>query len=129
MSILIKRMLGYEPDKVWEIIGAPGRVDWVPGVTDCEFDGEVRTLELPGAGRIKERILKHHPETRTIEYSCFESPIPLESHQASIQINVAPGGCEFIWKTTVKPESNEKFIRQSMEGALVQLSELLGESS
>ena len=31
----------------------------MPGVEDCQFDGEVRSLNLPGAGDIKERILFH----------------------------------------------------------------------
>ena len=58
----------------------------MPGVEDCQFDGEVRSLNLPGAGDIKERILFHDSATRTIKYSCFESPGALKSHHASMTV-------------------------------------------
>ena len=58
----------------------------MPGVEDCQFDGEVRSLNLPGAGDIKERILFHDGATRTIKYSCCESPEDLKSHHASMQV-------------------------------------------
>ena len=125
MAIVITQHLEFEADRVWAIVGEPGRVDWVPGVEECAFDGEVRTLVLPGAGRIKERILNRDAASRTLSYSCFDSPTPLESHHASIEVRPLADGCEFVWKTTVVPESNEKFIEQSKMGALAQLNKIL----
>ena len=49
--------LHFSEEEVWAVLGKPDRVDWVPGVKSCDFDGEVRSLILPGAGAIKERIL------------------------------------------------------------------------
>lgn len=129
MAVIINQQLKFDPEKVWAIVGTPDRVDWVPGVKNCVFDGEVRTLSLPGAGRIKERILSRNTESMTMEYSCVESPIPLEQHHAHIEVRAAPGGCELIWTTTVKPEENEKFILQSKQGAITQLLEILGKHS
>jgi hypothetical protein len=129
MAVIIKQQLKFDPEIVWAIVGTPDRVDWVPGVKDCVFDGEVRTLSLPGAGRIKERILSRNAESMTMEYSCFESPMPLEQHHAHIEVRPAPDGCELIWTTTIKPEAIEKFIRQSKEGAIAQLLEILGKHS
>ena len=126
MAVIINHQFKFAPEAVWAIVGTPDRVDWVPGVKDCVFDGEVRTLSLPGAGRIKERILSRNAESMTMEYSCFESPMPLEQHHAYIEVRPAPGGCELIWKTTVKPEAIEKFILQSKDGAILQLLDILG---
>ena len=63
-----------QPAQLWEIVGTPDRVDWVPGVTNCEFDGEVRSLSLPGAGAIKEKILSRDADAMHMQYSCIESP-------------------------------------------------------
>ena len=54
--IRITHDLKVNPSKAWDIFKEPDRVDWVPGVESCHFDGEIRSLNLPGAGEIKERI-------------------------------------------------------------------------
>jgi len=112
-------------EQLWEILGTPDRVDWVPGVTSCTFDGEVRSLDLPGAGAIKERILNHDSEARILEYSCFESPGALESHRAKMEITATDGGCRLQWQAEVKPEVIEPFIKGSMEGCIARLEEML----
>lgn len=114
-----------QPAQLWEIVGTPDRVDWVPGVEGCEFDGEVRSLKLPGAGQIKERILSRDTDAMTMAYSCIESPAPLESHLASIEILTTKTGCEMHWKTDVEPVAFEPFIAESMDGAIQKLHELL----
>lgn len=114
--------------KLWAIVGTPDRVDWVPGVMDCEFDGEVRSLTLPGAGQIKERILSRNNQEMTIQYSCFESPVPLQKHLASIQILETDEGCELQWRTEVEPVAFEPFIEESMDGAIKQIHTILAAS-
>jgi hypothetical protein len=113
------------PEKLWEIVGTPDRVDWVPGVEGCEFDGETRSLKLPGAGQIKEKILSHEPDAFSMSYSCIESPVPLQKHLASIKINTTDEGCEMHWKTDVEPAAFESFIEESMDGAIERLHALL----
>ena len=61
---------------LWQILGQPDRVDWVPGVAGCQLEGDVRAFSLPGAGALKERILDLNHEQMRIEYSCIESPVP-----------------------------------------------------
>jgi hypothetical protein len=98
-------------------------------VEGCQFDGEVRSLNLPGAGNIKERILLHDNVRRKIQYSCFESPGRLESHHACMEILEDPKGSRLIWETTVEPVELESFVRESMEGSLIQLEKVLGKKS
>ena len=112
-------------ETLWSIVGTPDRVDWVPGVTGCDFDGEVRSLELPGAGAIRERILKRDEDEHRLEYSCIEAPMALDTHLASISLTETDEGCQMTWETKVAPEAYEPFIRDSMEGAVKQLHELL----
>ena len=125
MAIEIKHEFSATPEALWDILGTPDRVDWVPGVQSCSFDGEVRSLVLPGAGAIKERILKHDDETRTLEYSCFESPGGLESHHARVQIMASEVGCRLVWQASVIPASIEPFIEGSMRGCIERLETIL----
>lgn len=114
------------PAQLWAIVGTPDRVDWVPGVTECTYDGSVRSLSLPGAGSIKEQILEHNDAAMTMQYSCIESPIPLESHLAEIELKANETGTTMHWRTTVAPEQFEQFIAESMDGAIEQLHTMLG---
>lgn len=125
MPIRFEHNLNYSADAVWEILGTPDRVDWVPGVEQCTFDGEVRSLELPGAGAIKERILSRDHANKKIEYSCFESPGTMTSHYASMEIVEQDHGCTLLWQARIEPEELEPFVKSSMEGALAQLQQIL----
>ena len=111
--------------QLWEIVGTPDRVDWVPGVERCEYDGKVRSLSLPGAGKIREEILSHDDGTMTMSYSCIESPAPLEKHLASIKILDHEDGCQMHWQTEVEPSAFEPFIEDSMDGAIRELHGLV----
>ncbi|MBO6556602.1 MAG: SRPBCC family protein [Pseudomonadales bacterium] len=125
--IRIEEKFNARADELWSIVGIPDRVDWVPGVTACEFDGEVRKLAMPGAGDIAERILLLDNDTRIIEYSCIESAAPLEHHLAKIQIVPTSEGCLMTWTTEVRPEAFEPFIKDSMQGCLVRIAEILAD--
>ena len=125
MSVLIDHEFAVSADVLWEILGTPDRVDWVPGVESCSYDGEVRSLDLPGAGAIKERILNQDDDARVLEYSCFESPGALESHRAKMEITTTESGCRLQWQAHVKPEVIEPFIKGSMEGCIARLEEML----
>lgn len=125
MSIRIEQTFNVPAAELWAIVGVPDRVDWVPGVTACEFDGEVRRLSMPGAGDIAEKILSIDHEAMTIEYSCIESAAPLDHHLARIKVQGSDSQCTMVWTTEIQPEGFEPFIKESMQGCLTRISELL----
>ena len=125
LAIQLEHHFNKPAEALWLILGQPERVDWVPGIESCQFDGKIRAFTLPGAGALKEKILQLDHELRRIEYSCIESTTPFEAHLASMQVIETQTGCQLIWKTQVQPEKFEPFIRQSMEGALRRLETLL----
>ncbi len=129
MTIKIEHDFECDPKVLWNIVGQPDRVDWVPGVESCEFDGRVRAMEMAGAGLVKEEIFALDSDTMTIRYGVVESTPPLESHQASIQVEPRGDGARLTWRTEVAPEPVEKFIRRSMEGCLAQLETLVASDS
>ena len=125
MAVNIDHQFRTTADRLWEILGKPDRVDWVPGVQHCVLEGDVRSLTLPGAGDIKERILFYSNEQRIIEYSCFEAPGTLKTHYARMEVIPNAKGCQLLWQAEVTPVNIETFIRKSMEGCLVRLEQLL----
>ena len=125
MTVIIDHQFSATADHLWKILGTPDRVDWVPGVKHCVLEGDVRSLTLPGAGDIKERILLHSNEHRIIEYSCFDAPGPLQSHHARMEIIPNTAGCQLLWQAEVTPVEIESFIRRSMESCLPRLEQLL----
>jgi hypothetical protein len=118
MAVNIDHQFRTTADRLWEILGKPDRVDWVPGVQHCVLEGDVRSLTLPGAGDIKERILFYSNEQRIIEYSCFEAPGTLKTHYARMEVIPNAKGCQLLWHAEVTPVNIEAFIRKSMEGVL-----------
>lgn len=125
MAIEISEPFACDPGTLWAIVGSPGRTDWVPGVTACHFDGEVRRMSMAGAGEVAERIFRIDDAVRVIEYGVIESRAPLQSHRASISVEEAPGGARLVWKTVVEPVAVEKFIRRAMEESIAQLRKMV----
>ena len=128
MSVTIDHQFNTTAEQLWAIVGIPDRIDWVPGATSCQIDGDIRSLTLQGAGRIKERILSHDHQKRTMEYSCFETAAPLQSHRSRIEVIANADGCQLIWQTTVTPSEIEVFIRTSMKDCVTKLEEILTSS-
>ena len=125
MAIKIQHVLPHPPTVVWEVVGNPGRVDWVPGVESAEFDGEVRRFKMEGAGGLAERINKRDEALMYLEYSVIESTPPLQLHLASITLESHADGTLFIWQTHVEPAEVEPFIAAGMKGSLAQLANIL----
>jgi len=125
MAVNIDHQFRATAERLWEILGKPDRVDWVPGVQHCVLEGDVRSLTLPGAGDIKERILFYSNEQRIIEYSCFEAPGTLKTHYARMEVIPNAKGCQLLWHAEVTPVNIEAFIRKSMEACLARLEQLL----
>ena len=125
MAIKIEHVLPHPPADVWNVVGDPGRVDWVPGVESAQFDGEVRRFKMEGAGGLAERINKCDQALMYLEYSVIESTPPLQSHLASIRLEPHDDGTLFIWQTDVEPVAVEPFIAAGMKGSLAQLAGIL----
>ena len=125
MAIEILETFTYPPSALWEIVGDPGRVDWVTGVQSAEFDGTVRRFKMEGAGGLAERINQRDESRMYLEYSVIESTPALLSHLASITLEAHDEGTLFIWRTNVEPVEIEPFIAAGMKGSLKQLATVL----
>ena len=125
MAIEVRETFRCSPSELWEIVGDVGRTDWVPGVSSCTMEDDVRRMSMAGAGDVAERILVRDPERHVLEYSVIESQPPLQLHLASIEIEASGSGATMIWRTEVQPRAVEPFIEQAMSASFQQLHLLL----
>ena len=125
MSIQFEADFSCKALDLWAIVGEPGRSDWVPGVTACQLDGDVRRMTMSGAGEVAEKIHRVDNEAMCIEYGVIESRLPLKFHRASIRLEEIPSGTRLTWKTEVEPVAVEPFIRKAMEASVGQLRKMV----
>jgi predicted neuraminidase len=130
MTIRFDENFSVSAADLWAIIGTVDRVDWVPGVTHCVFDGRVRRLQLPGAGDIAEEIVIRDEGSMRLVYRCIESPQPMEFHEARVNIEaLSETECRLVWEADIKPAAFVPFLRGSMQGALEQLRVVAAQST
>ena len=126
MPVTIDKIFDCLPEKIWEIVGNPERVDWVPSASDCVFDGSIRRFRMEGAGKLAEKIVKRDQSEMELQYSVIESPAVVK-HLATIRLILTEDGkTRFKWDQDFEPAELEPFIRKGMEDSLVQLDSVLG---
>lgn len=125
MAIELEFQLPHPVADVWQIIGDPGRIDWVAGVASCDYDGKVRRFKMEGAGALAEEIFELNDAAHTIVYGVVESTPPLAKHRASMTLSESSQGCLLTWRTEVDPVAVEPFIKQGMEASAAKLQAVL----
>ena len=125
MSISIDKVFDCSPERIWNVVGNPERVDWVPSASDCVFDGTVRRFQMEGAGQLAEKIVERSDSQMLLQYSVIESPAVIK-HLATIRLkSIEDNKTRFCWDQEFEPAELEPFIRKGMEDSLVQLEEIL----
>jgi hypothetical protein len=111
---------------VWAIVGDVTRIDWVPVITHCTLQGDVRTMTMTGVGEVQERILNRDPAAMRLEYGLINNP-RVTVHRACLQVLPHAGGCELRWSTQIEPDALEPLIAAGMDSALQALQAVLAE--
>ena len=125
MAIELEFTLPHPVADVWQVIGDPGRIDWVAGVASCEYDGTVRRFKMEGAGDLAEQIFTLDAANHTIVYGVIKSTPPLHKHRASMALSATATGTLLTWRTEVEPATVEPFIKQGMQASAAKLQEVL----
>ena len=126
MAIELEFQIPHAVADVWQVIGDPGRIDWVAGVAACDYDGKIRRFKMEGAGELAEEIIELNDATHTIVYGVIESTPPLAKHRASMALTETAQGSLLTWRTEVDPVAVEPFIKQGMEASAAKLLTVLG---
>ena len=113
-------------DQVWEVISNVSRCDWLPTVNHVDLDGDIRSFEMEGMGKIKERIIELNHETKTLVYSAIETRTPIEHHLATMKVvSIDDNACELEWSTEIEPEIFADAIKQGMQISINGLKSVL----
>jgi hypothetical protein len=109
--------------QLWDIVGNVTRIDWVPVITSCRLDADIRSMEMTGVGIVQERILRRDPDTMLLEYGLINNP-RVTLHRAILQVLPTDSGCELRWSTQIEPDALEPLIDNGMQTALTRLGEI-----
>lgn len=125
MATVTKHMrLPIPASNLWAIVGNVTRIDWVPVITACTLEGDVRTLEMVGVGTVQERIYRRDSDAMILEYGLIDRPA-VALHRASMQVlTVDEYHSELRWTTQIEPDALQPLIEDGMQSALDALSQL-----
>ena len=105
MASVIKDMeISVPAEAAWAMLREVGAADKAfPGVlTDCRFDGDVRTVDFANGMQAKERIIDLDDANRRYAYSVIEGRF--SHHHASMQIiDAGEGNSRFLWISDFLP--------------------------
>ncbi len=124
-TVAMQLRLAVPARTVWDIVGDVARIDWVPVITSCQLEGDIRTMQMTGVGTVQERILARDAATMTLEYGLINNA-NVSVHKASLQVVPVGEGCEVFWSTQIEPDALEPLIENGMQSALTSLCALLG---
>ncbi|KXF53452.1 hypothetical protein AXA44_08295 [Rhodococcus sp. SC4] len=86
-------------EEIWELCGAPASIaDRSPAVGKSSMDGDVRYVELTGAGQARERITQHDDAEHYYTYDYLDGPLVLDSMSSRFAVqSTVDGGSEIVW--------------------------------
>lgn len=92
------------PEAVWAKIADTARVSNLIGfVGSSEQSGDVRVCNLEGGGVVVEKIVSVDHDLKRVFYSITESPLGMEIHGASMQIEENGAGARLVWTVDFLP--------------------------
>ncbi len=108
--------LEVSPERVWEVVGNFGGMDWFPGVESCVVDGPDRILKMAGL-EITERMESRDDDGRTISYRIVAG-VPVVNHRATISVLAAGGGSHVTWDVEIEPDDMAGLMQSTYQQAL-----------
>ena len=102
-------------DELWSILSDVGRCDWVPTIEKITLEGDHRHFEMTGMGQITEKILKLDHSKMILQYSAIQTPVPIEHHLATMEVEpLNDRECTLCWTTEISPDIYADGIHQGM---------------
>ncbi|MGI5447494.1 SRPBCC family protein [Streptomyces sp. CA-243310] len=106
-------VIGRTASQTWESFAAFGDIEqWHPLIAHSVLEpapgpggGPVRSMTTQDGERIREELLLSDPVERTLRYTILDSPFPVTSYVAEVQVweSAAPDRCDVCWSTEFEP--------------------------
>lgn len=114
------------PEDVWKVVGDLGAIaSWVPLLSGAKVDGDTRTCVTEDGGTITERILGRDDDGRRYEYAIVDSPFPLSSYRATMEVQDEGGQARVVWTVDLEPEEMASQMAPLFEQSLETLRQRL----
>lgn len=97
------------PDKTWSLVGdLSGITKWVPGVTGCSVDGDVRRCTFADGRTVVEQITDFDDGTRSYSYQTDTDGTPIAANHGSLAVaETTDGGSRVTWLADLEFVSDE----------------------
>jgi Polyketide cyclase / dehydrase and lipid transport len=96
-------------DKAWSLVGdLAGVTKWVPGMTACTVDSDIRSCTFADGRTVVERITDFDDAARSYDYRTDTDGTPMAVNGGSLAVaETADGGSRVTWLAEVEFVSNE----------------------
>ena len=97
------------PATAWSLVGdLAGITKWVPGVTDCAVDGDLRRCTFADGRTVVEHITEFDDAARSYAYRTDTDGTPMSANGGSFAVAETPdGGSRVTWLAQVEFSSDE----------------------
>lgn len=133
-TVVCVKELDVPADKVWAVLSDfGGFLGWATGGNgslrlEGTGVGAIRHLELPGLGKMAERLDRNDHDTRTQGYTLmYGQPIGMGKYSAVVTVSDSPGGCRLDWKGEFEaaPGADPADVAKALEGSYTGMSAAL----
>lgn len=113
-------------DSVWaKISDTAGISNLIGFLASSVQNGDTRTCTLDQGGELVEKIISVDPELKRVMYSITKSPLNMDFHASSMQVNETADGSELVWTVDVLPPEAVEHMEPMLAGACADMETTL----
>ena len=114
------------PEAVWAKVSDTSRIsDLIGFVASSEQTGDTRVCNLEGGGSLTEKIVSVDPDLKRVLYSITDSPLGMDFHVASMQVEGNGSGTRLVWTVDVLPSEAAGHLAPLLDSACDDMSSSL----
>lgn len=113
-------------ETVWNKVSNTAQIsDFIGFVATSTQQGDTRVCKLEGGGELTEKIISVDDELKRVMYSITSSPLNMEFHSASMQLEEIAGATRLKWAVDLLPAEAVNHMAPMLDGACADMKEAL----
>lgn len=111
---------------VWEKISDTGSIsDLIGFIASSVQNGDTRVCSLEGGGELTEKIISVDQDLKRVAYAITSSPLNMEFHAASMQLEDNMGQTQLSWTVDLLPDEARDQMEPMLDGACADMAKTL----
>jgi len=122
-TLTVSRGIAARSATVWTILADFGKVDWIPGASGVQVEGDGpgmrRIIAGSGGTSIVETLISLKPEERALSYQITDNPLPVRRFVSTVTVSDANGSADestVAWRIDYEPTGDDDAARGAIEG-------------